>query len=67
MLRAPCVNKLEANEWIWTGNTHVNGTLEIAAGARDNIIRDNVVASPITDHGTATVLTGNIERKKSDP
>lgn len=43
---------LHASQWVWSGNTHVNGTLEIPAGAQGNIIRDNVTATPITPrHG----------------
>lgn len=56
---------LKASNWIWTGNTHVNGTLEIAPGARSNIIRDNVTDSPVADKGTDSVLAGNVVMKKS--
>jgi hypothetical protein len=56
---------LNASEWVWSGNTHANGTLEIAAGARANIIQGNVTASPIIDHGTDTSLSGNVGMKKS--
>jgi hypothetical protein len=66
MLRQPGTQTLKASNWIWTSNTHVNGTLEIAAGAKSNIIRDNVTASPVTDKGTHTVLTGNVEMKKTE-
>jgi hypothetical protein len=64
LLRLPGPITLNASHWIWTGNTHVNGTLEVAAGARSNLIRDNVTASPITDKGTDTVLAGNVVMKK---
>jgi hypothetical protein len=64
LLRLPGAMTLNASHWIWTGNTHVNGTLEVAAGARSNLIRDNVTASPITDKGTDTVLAGNVVMKK---
>lgn len=50
---------LHASYWIWSGNTHVNGSLEAAAGAKGNIIRDNITALPIVDHGEATVAAGN--------
>jgi hypothetical protein len=66
LLRNAGTTTLNASEWIWTGNTHVNGTLETAAGAKANIIRDNVTATPITDHGEETVLTGNVVMKKTD-
>jgi hypothetical protein len=65
MLRQPGVMTLHASGWIWTGNTHVNGTLEVAASARSNIIRDNVTAAPVTDKGSENVLTGNIVMKAS--
>jgi len=64
MLRQPGTTTLNASHWIWTGNTHVNGTLKIAPGAKSNIIRDNVTASAITDKGLETVLTGNLVMKK---
>ena len=57
---------LNASGWIWTGNTHVNGTLEIAAGAKSNIIRANLTASPVIDKGRDTVLTGNVVMKKTE-
>ncbi len=66
MLRYPGTMSLKANNWIWTDNTHVNGTLEIAAGAKSNIIRDNVTASPVADKGMDTVLTGNVVMKKNE-
>jgi len=66
MLRQPGTLTLNASNWIWNGNTHVDGTLEIAAGAKSNIIRDNVTASPVTDKGTDTVLTGNVVMKKTE-
>lgn len=66
LLRQPGTLTLNASHWIWTGNTHANGTLEIAAGARSNIVRDNVTGAPILDHGTETVLTGNIVLKESE-
>ena len=51
---------LNASHWIWSGNTHVNGSLEIAAGAKGNVVRDNVTATPVSDHGDATVLSDNL-------
>jgi len=65
LLRQAGTITLNASEWIWTGNTHVNGTLEIATGVNANIIRDNVTVSPITDHGTDNVLAGNVVMKKA--
>ncbi|MBE7495892.1 MAG: right-handed parallel beta-helix repeat-containing protein [Verrucomicrobiaceae bacterium] len=55
---------LNASEWIWSDNTHANGTLEIATGAKANIVRDNVTSAPILDHGTDTELTANVVMKK---
>lgn len=63
LLRHAGTITLNASEWIWSDNTHPNGTLEIAAGAKANIARNNLTAAPITDRGTETVLTRNIERK----
>ena len=51
---------LNASQWIWSGNTHSNGTLQVAAGATANVVNDNVTASPISDSGAATALTNNI-------
>lgn len=65
LLRKDGTTTLNASQWIWSGNTQVNGRLEVAAGARANIVRDNVTAAPITDHGTDTVLTGNVVMKKA--
>ncbi|TDU64588.1 Right handed beta helix region [Prosthecobacter fusiformis] len=65
VLRKAGVCTLNASQWIWTGNTHVNGTLKIAPGAKDNIIRDNVTASPITDQDDGNSLVGNVVMKKT--
>jgi hypothetical protein len=65
LLRHPGALTLNASHWIWTGNIHVNGTLEVAADARSNLIRDNVSTSPVADKGTDTVLVGNVVMKKS--
>lgn len=66
LLRQPGTMTLKASHWIWTGNTHVNGTLEVAPGGRANIIRDNITSSPVLDQGTDTVLTGNVVMKKAE-
>jgi FAD dependent oxidoreductase/Right handed beta helix region len=50
---------LQASRWIWSGNSHAGGSLTIAAGAAANVIQNNTTTSPISDHGTATVLSGN--------
>ena len=63
LLRNASTIELNASDWIWTGNTHVNGTLEVTADAKANIIRDNVTTAPITDGGTETVLSGNVVKK----
>jgi hypothetical protein len=65
LLRQAGTITLNASEWIWTDNTHANGTLEIAAGARANIIQGNFTDSPIIDHGTDTSLSGNVVMKKA--
>ncbi len=64
MLRQAGNMMLKASNWIWNSNTHVNGTLEVAPGAKANIIRENVTAAPVTDKGTDNVLTGNVVMKK---
>jgi hypothetical protein len=66
LLRQPGTMTLNASNWIWTDNTHVNGTLAIAPGAKANIVRDNVTESPVSDKGTDTVLNGNVVMKKTD-
>jgi hypothetical protein len=66
LLRMAGTITLNASEWIWTSNTHANGTLEIAAGAKANIIHGNFTTSPIIDHGAETSLSGNMVRKKSN-
>jgi hypothetical protein len=62
MLRKAGAYVVNADRWIWSGNTIPNGTLSIAAGADSNVIRDNVVATPVNDLGTGTQLSGNIVR-----
>jgi hypothetical protein len=51
---------LQASRWVWSGNSHTGGSLTIAAGANASVIQNNTTASPISDHGTATVLAGNV-------
>jgi hypothetical protein len=65
MLRHAGTITLNASEWIWSDNTHANGTLEVAAGAKANIVRDNITAAPILDHGTDTEVAGNVVMKKA--
>jgi len=65
MLRMAGVYTLNASEWIWSGNTHPDGTLQIVAGATSNIVRDNATTLPITDNGKDNVLAGNVVMKKS--
>lgn len=50
---------LKAGAWIWADNTHTAGTIEVDAGAKGNIIRNNVTAAAIRDHGVQTRLQGN--------
>ena len=63
LLRHAGIITLNASEWVWSGNTHANGTLDIAAGAQANIVRDNVTSTPVTDRGTESVLNANLVRK----
>lgn len=51
---------LNADQWIWSGNTHTMGTVHVAAGAKGNIIRDSLTAAPMADSGTATHLADNL-------
>jgi hypothetical protein len=51
---------LKASRWVWSGNSHTGGSLTIAAGAAANVIQNNTTTSPISDHGAATVLAGNV-------
>jgi len=62
ILRKPGAYVVNADRWIWSGNTFPNGTLTIAPGADSNVIRDNVVAAPISNLGTATEVAGNVVR-----
>ena len=64
MLRMAAGYTLNASEWIWSGNNHPEGTLQIAAGANGNIVRDNATTSPITDHGAANTLAENVVMKQ---
>lgn len=65
LLRQAGTITLKASRWIWSDNTQVNGTLEVAAGAEGNLVRDNVTASPILDQGSGTGLDGNVVMKKA--
>jgi hypothetical protein len=56
-----------ADRWVWSGNTIPNGTLMIAAGADFNVVHDNIVATPISDLGTATQMAGNVVRPPASP
>jgi len=60
MLRKAGACTLQASGWVWSENSHTAGTLEIATGAADNLVRNNTTTTPISDQGTATVLTGNL-------
>ena len=63
LLRKAGTTTLQASGWTWTGNKHLLGAIEIAAGAEANLVRDNETTEPIVDHGTETILTGNVVRK----
>ncbi len=66
MLRRAGNYVLNSHRWIWSGNTHTNGTLEVADGATANIVRDNVTSTPIEDRGAGTNLSSNIVSTRSD-
>ncbi len=51
---------LHADRWVWAGNTFAKGTLQVAAEAVGNVVRENVTASAIIDGGTRTQLSGNV-------
>ena len=51
---------LHASRWIWSANSQTGGSLAITAGAAANVIQNNTTTAPISDHGTATVLAGNV-------
>lgn len=61
-LRKPGNYKLEASNWIWTGNSHPGGSLSVAPGAEGNVVRENIVTTDIMDQGTRTELSGNVVR-----
>jgi hypothetical protein len=67
LLRMTGDYRLNADQWIWSGNTHISGTLEVAAGATANVVHDNVTSSSISDDGTKTDLAGNVVRRKNLP
>lgn len=67
ILRKAGIYTLNANQWIWSGNTHTDGTLQISTGATGNIIHTNITSSPITDSGSASSLLNNIIFAKSPP
>jgi hypothetical protein len=52
--------ELQASGWIWSGNSHTQGSLVIAAGAEGNAVHDNVTTAEIADHGTKTDLANNV-------
>jgi hypothetical protein len=59
MMRSASTCVLKASGWTWSGNTHVNGTLEVAADAAGNIVRQNQTATKVLDHGKGTILSDN--------
>jgi hypothetical protein len=67
MLRRTGDFVLNASRWIWSGNTHAGGTLQIAAGTTSNVVHDNVSVAPITDNGVATDLANNVVLSQSSP
>jgi hypothetical protein len=50
---------LNASQWIWSGNTHTQGTLEVAAEAANCVVQQNVTAAPILVRNDSTSLLGN--------
>ncbi len=59
MMRSASTCVLKASGWTWSGNTHVNGTLEVAADAAGNIVRQNQTATKVLGHGKGTILSDN--------
>lgn len=55
---------LKASRWIWSGNIHSAGTLQIAEGAAGNLVRDNVTAAAMGDRGAETEMRGNTVSQK---
>jgi hypothetical protein len=52
--------ELQASGWVWSGNSHTQGSLVIAAGAEGNVVHDNVTTVKIADQGTKTDLANNV-------
>lgn len=50
---------LEANGWVWSGNTHSAGSLVLAPNASANVIQNNITTSAIVDQGHENTLSGN--------
>ncbi|MDB6138129.1 MAG: hypothetical protein JWO94_1201, partial [Verrucomicrobiaceae bacterium] len=67
MMRSANDCVLNASQWVWSGNTHTASSLQIAAGAANNVVHENVTASPIADSGTATNLINNSVIAKISP
>lgn len=59
--------QLKASHWIWSGNTHTQGTLEITADAKANIVLKNITTELVADHGVESQVDGNIVMKQSTP
>ncbi|QIF03137.1 right-handed parallel beta-helix repeat-containing protein [Roseimicrobium sp. ORNL1] len=51
---------LNADQWVWSGNTLTAGTIRVASGARANMLRDNVTVAPIGDEGVSTIVKDNL-------
>ncbi|MGV3660572.1 MAG: right-handed parallel beta-helix repeat-containing protein [Prosthecobacter sp.] len=65
MLRKPGNIRLNASQWIWSGNTHTQGALQVTADAKANVILQNITTAPIIDNGVETQMNGNIVMKQS--
>ncbi|MDB6074702.1 MAG: xly [Verrucomicrobiaceae bacterium] len=67
MMRGAGDCTLNASHWVWSGNTHTDGSLKVAEGAAGNVVHENVTTVPIADNGTGTSLSNNSVIAKTSP
>lgn len=67
LLRQPGDFHLHASHWVWSGNTHTGGTLQVSADAKACVVLQNATTAPITDNGAETQADGNIVMKDISP
>lgn len=65
LLRKTGDYQLKASQWVWSGNTHTDGTLQVASDARGNAVLQNVTTTPVRDSGRETQMNGNVVMEKS--